>query len=387
MSWESILGQARVKGILAGTLETARVAHAYLFSGPDGAGQDPVAIEFATALLCERGGNAACGQCSSCLKAGALQHPNLTAVFALPVGRNEKYGDPPLSKLSDAEIALVREQLRMKAENPYHRIVVPRSNAIKINSIREIRKEASLAGFEPGRKVFIIFDAENLSDESSNALLKTLEEPRGDTFLLLTTSVPDTLLPTITSRCQHIRLAPLTVQEIRSALEERVGIAPGDALIISRLSNGSYSRALQRIHADMPERRREAIDFLRAALLTSGEEVGKSIDEITHRYQKQEMEEFLLLLQDWLRDAMMLKEGIVQTAGSDDPESLRKFVERYRGMSVASALESIDRAVSLVNKNVYIPLILLNLALALRESIDPSVHAASDGPLPGSTGG
>jgi DNA polymerase-3 subunit delta' len=363
-----------VKAILAGMLGTGRIAHAYLFSGPEGAGQDPAAIEFARALLCERGGNEACGICRSCLKTRELQHPNLNIVFALPVGRNEKEGDAPLSKLSEAEIALVREQQRLKAQNPYHKIGVPRANAIKINSVREIRKGASLAGFEPGRKVFIILQAEDLSDHSANALLKTLEEPPGETVLLLTTSAQDRLLPTLVSRCQQIRFAPLTVDEIARALEQREEIPREDALVAARLSNGSYSRALERTSSDVGERRREAIDFLRAALLPSREVIGASIDGITHRYQKQEMEEFLLLLQDWLRDAMMLKEGSAEPGASEEREPLRKFVARYRAMNIAGALASVDRAVSLVNKNVYIPLILLNLALELRESIVPPGH-------------
>ncbi|HEY6192514.1 MAG TPA: DNA polymerase III subunit [Bacteroidota bacterium] len=371
MSWDSIIGQERAKTILAGMLGSGRVAHAYLFSGPDGAGQDPVAIEFARALLCERGGNEACGECRSCAKTRELRHPNLALVFALPAGRNEKEGDGPLSKLSDAEIGMVREQQRLKAENPYHTISVPRSNAIKINSVREIRKGASLAGFEPGRKVFIILEAEDLSENSANALLKTLEEPPGETVLLLTTSAQDLLLPTLVSRCQQIRLAPLTVGQIAEALERRAGIPREDALVIARLSNGSYGRALDRIHSDLPERRKEAIDYLRAALLPSREEIGRSIDGITHRYQKQEMEEFLVLLEDWLRDAMVLKEGSAPEGPPEERESLRKFVGRYKAMDVASALAAVDRAVSLVGKNVYIPLVLLNLALELRESIVP----------------
>ncbi len=371
MSWEAVVGQRRAIEILEGVIRSGRVAHAYLFSGPEGSGQDALAIEFARALLCEKGGTEACGACRSCARSRTLQHPNLKVIMALPVGRNEKYGDSPLAKLSESDVAAVREQLRLKAENPYHRITVPRGNTIKINSIREMRREASLTGFEEGRKVFLLFDAERLGDESSNALLKTLEEPPGDTTLLLTTDSPDLLLPTIVSRCQPLRLSPISAEEIGAALESR-GVEAPDALLAARVSNGSYSRALQSIRTGLREKRREAVDFLRAALRTSREEVVRSIDAVGQRYQRQEMEEFLSLLREWLRDAMMVREGQAGGGSEEDREALRKFVVRYGAMDLASAEQALDRAVSLIGRNVYIPLVLLNLALALRESIAPS---------------
>jgi DNA polymerase III subunit delta' len=385
MSWNSIVGQARVKEILREHLRTGRIAHAYLLTGPEGAGQDPLALEFSRVLVCEQSDTDACGTCRSCRTSAVLQHPNVNLVFPLPVGRNEKSGDPPLAKLSEADIAAVREQLRLKAENPYHKITVARANAIKINSIREIRREASLTGFEAGWKIFLVMDAEYLNDESSNALLKTLEEPPRDTILLLTSAAPDQLLPTIVSRCQHLRLGPLEVQEIRSALEEREGIPARDALDIARLANGSYARALLRMHADFPAQRREATDFLRSALAGAREETGHTIERIIQRYQKQEIEEFLVLLEACLRDAMMQQEGIAQTGGPDEADSLRGFFEQHPGMNIAAALGAVERAVSLVSKNVYIPLILLNLAFSLRESINPAGERDESTPRRNST--
>jgi DNA polymerase-3 subunit delta' len=383
MAWKSIVDQSRVKTLLTGTLAGKRVAHAYLFSGPEGSGQDPAAIEFAKALLCERSGTEACGECRNCLRVESLQHPNLTLVFSLPAGRNEKVGDPPLSKLSEADIAIVQEQLRLKALNPYHTMTIPKANTIKINSVRLIRKESSLAGFETGRRIFIILNAEELGDDASNALLKTLEEPPENTILILTTSVPDRLLRTIVSRCQDVRMAPLSAGEIQAALEEREKVAPDEAAAIAKLSGGNYARALQRLHSDLRERSREAVDFLRTALGTSREEIGNSIERIIDRYEKQETAELLLLLQDWLRDAMLLKEEGPPDAAPEDGESHRRLLNRYKRIDLPGAIAAVDRAVSLVDKNAYIPLVLLNLALALQERINPSeqtdVHSSPAG--------
>src|SRR5690349_10336405 len=99
-SWDAIIGQARIKQVLRSAVSSNRLAHAYLFSGPEGTGKSAMAIELAKVMNCEKGGPDSCGRCPSCLKMQTLQHPNLHLVFPLPVGKNEKYGDDPYAKLS-----------------------------------------------------------------------------------------------------------------------------------------------------------------------------------------------------------------------------------------------------------------------------------------------
>ena len=123
MSWDSIIGQLRVKQILRSSIESRRLPHAYLFTGPDGVGKDAVAVELAKVLNCERRESVACDTCASCQRFVTLQHPNLNLIFALPVGKGEKYGDPPLAKLSNEEMAEIQEQLKLKSKNLYHDIL------------------------------------------------------------------------------------------------------------------------------------------------------------------------------------------------------------------------------------------------------------------------
>jgi DNA polymerase-3 subunit delta' len=369
MSWNSIIGQKRVKDILHSALVRNRLAHAYLFSGPQGVGKDATAIELAKVLNCERADVEACDTCPSCMKLDKLQHPNVNLIIALPVGKNEKYGDSPLSKLADDDVAFIQQQLQQKADNLFHKISIPRANSIKINSIREIRKESSLTAFERGKKVFIIIDAENLSDESSNALLKTLEEPHENTLLILTTSQPDSLLPTILSRCQHIRFDLLTTDEIRSALFEREHVEAMKAELIAQLSHGSYSRALELTDSTPEEYRSEAVAFLRIALYKSRQELLQEIDRIFSEYQKGEVEEFLRHLQSWFHTAMTFKEQDERISSLVDSETIRKFIKHHQTLDYSVLFDIMERAISLLNKNVYIPLILLNLAIELQKNI------------------
>jgi len=371
MAWKSVIGQERVKDFLISSLRQNRLAQAYLFSGPGGVGKDALAIELAKALNCNNGALEACGTCSNCVKFQSLQHPNLHLIFSLPVGKYEVSGDPPLEKLTDEQISAIKEQLAAKAQNLYHDIVVPKANAIKVNSIREIRRTSSLRSFGNGKSVFVIMDADQLNDESSNALLKTLEEPHENNLLILTTARPDYLLPTIVSRCQQVRFDILRNEEIQDALVRREQLDASRAAIIAQLANGSYTRALELISTSLLELRDEGVNFLRSALHRTRENLLQTVDNIAIGSERSEIEQFLYLLQSWLRDTVASREGSGRVINIDDLEALKKFVDHYSEIDDAAVARSIQRAISLLNKNVYIPLILLNLGIELRKLILP----------------
>ncbi|MBI1807605.1 MAG: DNA polymerase III subunit delta' [Ignavibacteria bacterium] len=369
MAWSSVIDQTRVKRILSTSLERGRLAHAYLFSGAEGVGKYAMAIELAKILNCEQSSIEACDHCPSCKRAESLLHPNIRVVFALPVGKSEKYGDAPLAKLTNEEVTIVQEQLGLKAKNPYHTIVIPRANDIKVNSVREIRREASLSSFGRGNKVFIILEAEHMNDEASNAILKTLEEPHDDTYLILTSSRPDNLLPTINSRCQHLRFDHLSEGQIGQALQERERVNAQQATMIARLARGSYAKALRSIDSSLAGQREEAIELLRVILHKSRKVLLEHIDQIMGEYEKQDIEELLLMMQLWLRDAILCKEGVDANVAGDEGDAVRRFVNHYPEAHLSRAIEAIDRAISLLHKNVYIPLIILDLAIQLKARI------------------
>lgn len=294
------------------------------------------------------------------------QHPDIHLVFPLPVGKGEKSGDTPTGKIAEEELTAVREQIVLKWNNPYHRIFIPRATAIKINSIRDIRKEVSLMSSGRGKKVFILLDAETMNAESSNALLKTLEEPPPDTLLILTTTQPDQLLPTLVSRCQLIRFQSLTAENICRGLMERENIPEQDAGTIARLSRGNYTEALQLLHSDYRKRHDDILDFLRTSVKRSKAGLPQLIDRITDDMERDEIIESLRFLQSWLRDAMIIHHD---PGSAVEEEALQKFSERFTAVDYQSADMEIERAISLIEKNVYIPIILLTLAFSLAKSI------------------
>jgi DNA polymerase-3 subunit delta' len=366
--WNNVIGQHRVKEILKSALRANRLPHAYLFHGPEGVGKDAMALELACVLQCEKGELEACGQCASCARVRKLQHPDVKFVTALPVGKNEKADDPPLAKLSESEVVEIQAQYRLKAENPYYRVIIPRATIIKINSIRELRRETALTTLGRGRRVIVVSHADEMGAEASNTLLKTLEEPSGQSVIILTTSNPDSLLTTIRSRCQSVRFDPLTEDEIASALVERSDVTPANARMIARLSHGSYARAVELLSEDVAQQRSDAQAFVRHCLSNKANLFLDDIERLSAGKNRDLVVRFLTLLLVWFRDALVLSHGGT-VINVDQQNDIASFLERMPSANLVQAIEEIERTISLVNRNVYISLALTNLAVRLRKCV------------------
>jgi DNA polymerase-3 subunit delta' len=366
--WPRVLGQRRVKGILLSALRNDRLAHAYLFHGSEGVGKDAMALELARVLHCERGEEEACGSCPSCLRMDSLQHPEVRLVVPLPVGRGEQSDDGPLDKLTEAEVRALQEELRLKAGNPYHRISLARANIIKISSIREIRRESSMSTYDRKKRVVIISQAEAMGDQAANTLLKTLEEPSGDTMLVLTTCRREALLPTIRSRCQDIRFDPLTEEEIRSGLLDRHNAEGGRAALAARLANGSFTRAVELLDDEVLQERDHVLSFVRHSLSAGVLPLIEDVERVAELREKDAVERFLVLLLMWFRDALVLSQGgaVINT---DQKEDLDRFVARFPDADLTGAIGAVEKTISLVRRNAYIRLSIMNLALTLKSRI------------------
>ncbi len=199
-----VYGHDWAQTLLRRALLRNETRHAYLFLGPEHIGKTTLARAFAQALTCEHptdeAGLGACGQCRSCRLAAEGMHPD-------------------------------------------HRFFSPVGNQLLIDQIREVVREAALSPVESRYKVFVLTDFERANVNAANALLKTLEEPSVTTRIILISHQPSGLLDTIISRCQLLRLRPLSEDTIGLALQERFGLEAGAARRLARLSNGRIGRA------------------------------------------------------------------------------------------------------------------------------------------------
>lgn len=220
MSFTSIIGHDRPVNILKRAIQNDAVAHAYLFSGEQGIGKRLTALAFAAALNCQAAGPAGgCGVCPSCRKAASGAHPDIRVVMP------ESHDEQLLATLSNKEAA--------KA-----------SDEIKIDQIRRAQESISLRPSEGQKKVLIVDSADTMNDAAQNAFLKTLEEPPGDSLIILISAMPQSFLPTIRSRCQELKFQPLPRPVLAAVLQEKRGFDAHDAWFAAALSRGSLGHAL-----------------------------------------------------------------------------------------------------------------------------------------------
>ena len=252
-----IIGQTEARHLLAESLHSGRAAHAYLLSGPRGIGKAAIALEFAQLLLCERGGMTPCGECPQCLSLRTLQHPDMKIIFPLPPkksggGEDEERDFAPQ----------IQKVLAALADDWYAPTRLPGAKDIRLGFTRSLLRAAAMKPYQARRKVFVILHADALNDESQNALLKVLEEPFPNSHFLLVTENEPGLRPTIRSRCQRLRVPPLSNPEIRDALVER-DVPEPQAELAARLSGGSFVHARELAGPDIEIVQNHVLAFLR----------------------------------------------------------------------------------------------------------------------------
>ncbi len=376
MSWDRVIGQKRVKSLIGQILSSGKIPGAFLFEGPDGVGKDAMAIELAKTLNCEKGGTEPCDECQSCRQAGVLQHPNIRLVFPLPRGDNETKDDGPLDKLDEKTMKRIREEISLKAQDPYHRISIPRAQVIKISSIREVIREDSLSLYQHGRRVVIVTGADEVGTESANALLKVLEEPNQGTVFILTTSRRSALLPTIISRCQSLRFDLLSEDEVAGALLKRHSLSSADAKLKARLASGSYSKAVELLETDTMEIRDEALDMLRDVAVRNYSQISSRAKKALESRDIPRLETLLKMLQIWLRDAAVVHFGTKeQVINQDKLETIQKMAASFDAGHLVEAANSIDESVRQLNGNVNLGLLFVNLLLNLSGLLNKTKEA------------
>lgn len=260
MYFADVIGQEDLKKSLTRTVRAGQIAHAHMIVGMEGGGNLPLGLALAGYVFCEnRGEEDRCGKCTACKLMNQLGHPDLH--FSFPFIKTEG--------LKNTE-TLQRSFVKMVAGNPYLTLQEweeeiggeNKKSIISVEESREIVHKLSLNSFMGGHKVMIIWMPEKLRREASNALLKTLEEPMGRTLIMLVTSHPETILPTIISRTQLTRCEPLSYAVLTQALIERDGATPEEARHAARFGEGSYRRA-QVIAADGVNRMDDYFPLLR----------------------------------------------------------------------------------------------------------------------------
>ena len=274
--WQ-IRGHEPLLGHLSKSLRDGTYGHAYLVVGPAQAGKGTLAINIAQTLNCLSPDDAPCGECIQCSRIASDQH---------------------------ADVQVIRVQ-RDADEAPSRR-------EIGIGDVREVQRKASLMPYEGKHRVFIFDGAEYMSEEASNALLKTLEEPPPQVMLILLTAREEALLPTIRSRCRRLELRPLPLAKVAEELAGAHPIGPEEAEKLARLSMGSLGWGLSAGgDPSILEKREEELSSIARLSVDSLEERFSYASEVASLYSKNREQARHLLYQwvYWWRDLLLIKEG------------------------------------------------------------------------------
>jgi DNA polymerase-3 subunit delta' len=238
MTLAAVQGQTRAIETLQSALAKKQVHHAWLFNGPDGVGKEFAAAGLAQALVCTEAPWVGCGKCAACARVSNRNHPDVT--WVMPEAEQVDRGIAGRSDFTNTP-----------------------SRDIRIEQVRRLQERLAFRALEAPHKVALLVSAHAMNANAQNALLKTLEEPPRDTVLILISSAPDKLLPTIRSRCAKAAFGPLPVEfiaeKVKASATKKNVIDDVLAKQIALMASGSLARALSLDPATLT-RRRELIE-------------------------------------------------------------------------------------------------------------------------------
>ena len=297
------------------------MSHAYLFVGPRHVGKMTVAMHLAKAVNCQGEGKRPCQSCSQCRRIDSGQHADIQVISISAGGE-----------------------------------MVQGTTRIGIDRVRDLQRTASLHPYEGSHSVFIISEAELLSNEASNSLLKTLEEPPPQVLLILLTADEEAVLPTIRSRCNKIELRPMSAAALGEALMSNFAIDKEKAELLARLSSGCPGWAITAIQDEsILETRINTLSRLAELSELGLEGRFRYASELAATYS-QDREKGRLVLEQWLswwRDLLLVKGGAVESVSNAHIiQNLQELSQQYSLDDIRRFIHRMTEAQADLERNV-----------------------------------
>lgn len=327
-NFKDIIGQSQIKKHLQEGIRQGNLSHAYIINGETGSGRHLLASALTKTLLCEdrtEQGDA-CGKCKSCLQADSGNHPDIRFISheKISIGVDD-----------------IREQL--------------------INDI-------TIKPYSSEHKVYIIPDANKMTEQAQNALLKTMEEPPEYATIILLTENVENLLPTINSRCITLNTEPLRIEEITQYLIKNLQMEPEQAKIAAGFCQGNVGKAIHFASSDdFQEIKRDTLRILKQIDDMDISDIMTIIKELSQR--KGRINEYLDLMLLWYRDVLMFK--VTKDA------NLLLYRDEYRAISnqasvrnyadIENIIKAIDKAKVRLNANVNFEVAIELLLLTIKD--------------------
>ena len=327
-SFKDVVGHKDILKYISSAVENNRVSHAYILNGERGSGKKMLANLFAMTLLCETGDNEPCGKCHSCKQAESGNHPDI---------------------------------IRVTHEKP---------NSISVDDIRtQVNNTVDIKPYQGPYKFYIIPQADMMTPQAQNAILKTIEEPPSYAVFLLLTENAETLLPTINSRCVMLKLRNIKDTLIKKYLMENLEIPDYKADMCTAFAQGNMGRAIMLANSDhFNEIREEAVQLLKHISEMELNEIVAAVKNIS--VYKLEITDYLDIIMIWYRDVLLYKatKEIDKVVFKDQLQSIKEQARKSSYEGIELILESLEKAKARLKANVNFDLVMELLFLTIKEN-------------------
>lgn len=327
-NFKDIIGQESIKKHLQTAIKTGNLSHAYIINGEYGSGRQTIASALAKTIQCQSktDDTDACGVCTSCKQAESHNHPDI------------KY-------------------------------ITHDKTSISVNDIREqLNNDISIKPYSSEYKIYIIPDANKMTEQAQNALLKTIEEPPVYAIIILLTENCDSLLPTIRSRCVTLTMNPVEKDKICTYLENKFQLEPEQAQIAANYCQGNIGKAIRfASSSDFIEMKNQVLKLLKNL---DSMDIASIIDTIkefsTH---KNDINDYLDLMLLWYRDVLMFK--VTKDANlllySDEYSAISEQATKRDYENIENIIAAIDKAKVRLKANVNFNVTIELMILAMKD--------------------
>ncbi|MFZ7113862.1 MAG: ATP-binding protein [Bacteroidota bacterium] len=372
MKFEEVIGHTDVKRRLIHSARENRVSHALLFLGPEGAGGLPLANAFAQYLVCENPGiEDSCGICPACKKMEKYVHPDVSYTF--PVASKEKIKEPK-------SVDFIEQFRKAIIDQPYLSYMNWMENAdldnkqgiISVHESADIMRRLNLKAVEAPYKIVIIWLPEKMNDPAGNKLLKILEEPPERTLFFLVSENYESLLTTIVSRTQLVKINRISEEDMLAELINKHGLDKATARHLHHKSNGSFSEAMQLI--DRAEERanfeKDFINWMRGCYQLNV----KVINELTlklNELSRDEQKEFLIDCLDNVRECLLINYASRSLLRLDGEElnAISRLAPFIHINNAEDLIQEFNKAILHIDRNANFKLLFSDLSFTVHRLI------------------